>query len=324
LEYRRVADSDLEVSTVGLGTVDFGARLDEAAAREVIAKALDEGITFFDTGDNYNEGLSEEILGRALSGRRDDVVVATKFTGGNQRFRSDGSRAHVIDACEGSLRRLGVECIDLYSMHHPDPDTPIEETLLALDELVRQGKIRHIGTSNFSGWQIAEASHTAAKHGSARFIGCQMEWNLLKRHVEDEIVPACRHYDVSIMPFYPIASGLLTGKYTRGRAYPKGSRFADVDYYAQVASAGNFAKVEALTDFAEARGHSLLELAMSWLSGREGVSTVLVGASSPDQLERNANAVNWKLTADERSTIDGLLSELQDQDKGALPFNYVR
>jgi len=316
-----VADSDLEVSTVGLGTVDFGARLDEATAREVVAKALDEGITFFDTGDNYNEGRSEEILGRALRERRDEVVIATKFTGGNRRFRADGSRAHVIEACEGSLRRLGIERIDLYSMHHPDPDTPIEETLQALDELVCAGKIRHIGMSNFFGWQIADADHTAAKLGSARFTVCQMEWNLLKRHVEDEVVPACRHYDVSVMPFYPIASGLLTGKYARGRAYPKGSRFADVDYYARVASEGNFAKVEALTNFAEAHGHSLLELAMSWLSGQPGVSTVLIGASSPDQLERNATAVDWKLTSEERSTVDGLLTGIQDQ--GVLPFNHV-
>jgi aryl-alcohol dehydrogenase-like predicted oxidoreductase len=321
LEYRQVASSDLEVSCVGLGTVDFGARLDETSAREVVAKALDEGITFFDTGDNYNEGRSEEILGRALREHRSEVVVATKFTGGSRRYSADGSHKHVIEACEGSLRRLGVECIDLYAMHHPDPETPIEETLRALGELVDQGKVRHVGTSNFFGWQIAEASHTAANLGTPRFIGCQMEWNLLKRHVEDEVVPACRHYDVSIMPFYPIASGLLTGKYTRGRAYPKGSRFADVEYYAQVASAGNFTKVEALSDFAQTRGRSLLELAMSWLAGQAGVSTVLVGARSVDQLERNASAVSWKLTAEERSTIDALLAEVHDP--GGLPFNRV-
>jgi len=319
LDYRQVANSDLNVSTVGLGTVDFGARLDETTARGVVAKALDEGITFFDTGDNYNDGRSEEILGRALREHRAAAVVATKFTGGDRRYRADGSRAHVIEACEGSLRRLGVECIDLYTMHHPDPDTPIEETLLALGELIREGKVRHIGTSNFSGWQIAEASHTAANLDTPGFIGCQMEWNLLKRHVEDEVVPACRHYGVSVMPFYPIASGLLTGKYARGRAYPEGSRFADVDYYAQIASAGNFAKVEALSDFAEARGHSLLELAMSWLSGQEGVSTVLVGASSADQLERNAMAVNWKLSEDDRAAIDSLLEDLRDPS--GRPFN---
>jgi aryl-alcohol dehydrogenase-like predicted oxidoreductase len=321
LEYRNVANSALEVSSVGLGTVDFGARLDEQTAGKIVAKALDEGITFFDTGDNYNEGLSEEILGRALRAHRKDVVVATKFTGGDRSYRADGSRAHVIEACEGSLRRLGVECIDLYAMHHPDPDTPIEETLHALGELVAQGKVRHLGISNFAGWQIAEASHVAENIDGPRFVGCQMEWNLLKRHVEDEIVPACRHYDVSIMPFYPIASGLLTGKYRRGQAFPAGSRFADVDYYAKVASTGNFEKVEALADFAEARGHSLLELAMSWLAGQQGVSTVLVGASSADQLERNARAADWKLTEDDRTAIDAMLEDLRDSS--ALPFNHV-
>lgn len=322
MQYRKVANSDLEVSTVGLGTVDFGARLDEAAAKKLVAKALERGITFFDTGDNYNEGRSEEILGRALRPHRESVVITTKFTGGNRRFRADGSRSHVIAACEGSLRRLGVQCIDLYTMHHPDPDTPIEETLEALAELVRQGKVRHLAASNFFGWQIAEADHTAARLEIPRFIACQMEWNLLKRHVETEIVPACRHYEVSVMPFYPIASGLLTGKYTREKAFPMGSRFADVDFYAKVASANNFAKVEALTGFAEERGHSLLELAMSWLSGQRGVSTVLVGASSPEQLELNASACDWDLTTDERTTIDALLEDVLDP--GTLPFNYMR
>ncbi len=320
METRRVGNSDLAVSAIGLGTVDFGGRLEESKTRTVVAKALDEGIRFFDTGDNYNQGRSEEILGRALRGHRDEVVVATKFTGGSQRYRADGSRSHVLAACEGSLRRLGVECIDLYAMHHPDSDTPIEETLLALGELVAEGKVRYIGISNFMGWQIAEASHTAERLASPRFIGCQMEWNLLARHVEDEVVSACRHYDVGIMPFYPIASGLLTGKYTRDRAYPRGSRFADVDYYARIASADNFAKVEALTEFAEARGHSLLELAMSWLSGQPGVSTVLVGASSADQLERNANAIDWKLTAEDREAIDTLLEAFRG--RSPMPFNH--
>jgi aryl-alcohol dehydrogenase-like predicted oxidoreductase len=307
---------------VGLGTVDFGARLDEASARGLVAAALDEGITFFDTGDNYNDGRSEEILGRALRERRGDVVVSTKFTGGTRPFRADGSRRHVIEACEGSLRRLGIDCIDLYTMHHPDPDTPIEETLLALDELARQGKVRHVGSSNFFGWQIAEADHTAARAKTPRFIACQMEWNLLKRHVEDEIVPACRHYDVSILPFYPIAAGLLTGRYSRERAFPSGSRFADNEFYARVASPGNFAKVEKLRAYAEARGHSLLELALSWLAGQAGVSTVLVGASRPDQLRRNTAAVGWKLTRDERSAIDALLED--PDDSGTVPFNKPR
>ena len=318
MEYRRVANSELRVSAVGLGTVDFGERLDRAAAGELVAAAADAGITFYDTGDNYNDGRSEEILGQAIRERRHEVVICTKFTG-RDRFRADGSRRHVIEACEGSLRRLGIDCIDLYTMHHPDPNTPIEETLLALDQLVRQGKVRYVGASNFFGWQIAEAYHTAEILNAARFISCQMEWNLLKRHVEDEIVPACRHYDVSIMPFYPIASGLLTGKYRRGQAFPTGSRLAGNDFYARIASPGNLAKVEQLSGFAAAHGHSLLELAMSWLAGQPGVSTVLVGATHVNQLQRNAAAVGWKLDAEDLAAIDTLLEDLRNP--GEDPFN---
>lgn len=318
MELRTVAKSELQVSAVGLGTVDFGERLDAAASEAIVTAALEEGINLFDTGDNYNAGRSEEILGKAIRGRRHEVVVSTKFTG-RDGFRSDGSRDYVIEACEGSLRRLGIDCIDLYTMHHPDPETPIEETLRALEELVQSGKVSYVGSSNFFGWQVAEADHLASALGTSRFVAAQMEWNLLKRHVEDEIVPACRHYDVSIMPFYPIASGLLTGKYARDRHYPVGSRFADVEFYARVASAGNFDKVEKLTAFAEERGHSLLELAMSWLSAQPGVCSVLVGASCTEQLQRNAAAVGWKLGDEEFATIDGLLEDIRNP--GELPFN---
>jgi aryl-alcohol dehydrogenase-like predicted oxidoreductase len=308
----------LQVSAVGLGTVDFGRRLDAAKAQELVSAAIDSGITLFDTGDNYNDGRSEEILGKAIRGNRDDVVVSTKFTG-RDRFRSDGSWQYVIEACEGSLRRLGIDCIDLYTMHHPDPDTPIEETLLALEELIRQGKVRTIGSSNFAGWQVAEADHTATAANTSRFVACQMEWNLLKRHVEDEIVPACRHYDVSVMPFYPIASGLLTGKYRKDQSFPIGTRLADVDFYARVASSENLKKVEKLISFAEARSHSILDLAMSWLSGQGGVSSVLVGASSVGQLEKNAAAIGWKLSRADRDEIDGLLEG--PRNPGEVPFN---
>ena len=299
--------------------MDFGARLDEASATAVVRKARGEGVTLFDTGDNYSDGRSEEILGRALRGERAEVVVSTKFTGGDRPFRADGSRSHVIEACEGSLRRLGVDVIDLYTMQHPAPDTPIEETLEALDELVRQGKVRHLGSSNFMGWQVAEADHTAKVAGIPRFIACQQEWNLLKRHIEDEIVPACRHYDVGLMPFYPIASGMLTGKYDRKHDYPAGSRFADVDFYARTASDANFRNVERLTEFAEARGHTLLELAMSWLAGQPGVSSVLVGASRPDQLAQNIASIGWDIGTEDRTAIDRLLAE--ELDPGQQPFN---
>ena len=318
MEYRAVANSDLQVSAVGLGTVEFGERLDASRSQELVSAAIDLGITLFDTGDNYNNGRSEEILGKAIRGHRDEVVVSTKFTG-RDRFRSDGTREFVLEACEGSLRRLGIECIDLYTMHHPDPDTPIEETLRALEELVQQGKVRAIGASNFAGWQVAEANHMASAGNTSRFVACQMEWNLLKRHVEDEVVPACRHYNVSLMPFYPIASGLLTGKYRKGQSFPAGTRLADIEFYAKVASPANLEKVEGLIAFAAARSHSILDLALSWLAGQIGVSSVLVGASSVKQLEKNATAINWKLSKEDRDAIDHLLDDLRNP--GEVPFN---
>jgi aryl-alcohol dehydrogenase-like predicted oxidoreductase len=318
VEYKEVGQSGLTVSAIGLGTVDFGERLDAAKAQELVHAALDAGVTLFDTGDNYSEGRSEEVLGKAIQGQCDDVVISTKFTGRN-RFRSDGSRAFVLEACEGSLRRLGIDCIDLYTMHHPDPDTPIEETLRALEELVQQGKVKTLGSSNFAGWQVAEADHTAAAANTSRFAVSQMEWNLLKRHVEDEVVPACRHYDVSIMPFYPIASGLLTGKYRKGQAFPAGTRLADIDFYARVASDGNLDVVEKLIAFAEERGQSILDLAMSWLSGQPSVSSVLVGASSISQLEKNVAAIGWSLSQGEREEIDALLEDVRNA--GEVPFN---
>jgi aryl-alcohol dehydrogenase-like predicted oxidoreductase len=318
MEYRVVGGSGLKVSSIGLGTVDFGERVDAARAHGLVHAALDAGVTLFDTGDNYTDGRSEEILGAALKGCHDEVVISTKFTG-RDRFRADGSRAFVLDACEGSLRRLGIDCIDLYTMHHPDPDTPIDETLGALEELVQQGKVRTLGSSNFSGWQIAEADHTAAAANTTRFAVSQMEWNLLKRHVEDEIVPACRHYDVSIMPFYPIASGLLTGKYRQGQTFPSGTRLADIDFYARVASDGNLDKVETLIAFAEKRGHSILDLALSWLSGQPGVSSVLVGASSVGQLEKNVAAIGWSLSQEDREEIDSLVKDVRNA--GEIPFN---
>jgi aryl-alcohol dehydrogenase-like predicted oxidoreductase len=306
---RRVGRSALEVSSIGLGCVDFGGSLDEEASTGLVAAALDQGITLFDTSDNYCEGCSEEILGRALATRRQEVVIGTKFTGSVGQYRADGSREFVIRACEESLRRLGTDYIDLYTLHHPDPDTPIDETLGALDDLVGEGKVRYIGSSNLPGWQVAEAEHTARERGTQRFVAAQMEWSLLCREVEQEVVPACLHYGVGIMPFYPIASGLLTGKYRAGRGFPEGSRLATNAYYAAVATPENLERVERLIEFAAERDRSILELAMTWLAVQPGVSSILVGASRPEQIEKNVRATgDWLAEADLRA-LDTLLAK---------------
>jgi aryl-alcohol dehydrogenase-like predicted oxidoreductase len=308
MKVRKVGRSGLSVSAIGLGCVDFGNRLDRAASTKLVSAALEEGITLFDTSDNYCEGRSEEFLGRALGSRRHESIINSKFTGSVGRYRADGSRSHVIRACEESLRRLGTDYIDLYSLHHPDPSTPIEETLDALSGLVRQGKVRYLGSSNLCGWQITDAEYTArAKLGQA-FVAAQMEWNLLQREVEQDIVPACNHYGIGIMPFYPIASGLLTGKYRRGHRFPEGSRLASNKYYASVATPKNLERVERLIAFAADRGHTILELAMTWLAGRPGVASILIGASRTEQVASNVAALGDWLDDDDLAALDAIFS----------------
>lgn len=310
MEYRKVGRSGLSVSAIGLGCVDFGNRLDQAASSELVSVALDQGVTLFDTSDNYCAGRSEEILGRALGPRRHEVIINSKFTGSLGQYRANGSRGFVIRSCDESLRRLGTDYIDLYSIHHPDPDTPIEETLDTLDGLVRQGKVRYIGSSNLPGWQIADAECTARTSGGQRFVAAQMEWNLLQREVEKEIVPACNHYEIGVMPFYPIASGLLTGKYRKGESFPEGSRFAENEFYASVATPENFDRVERLIAFASERDHSMLELAMTWLGSRPGVASILVGASRGEQVKSNVAALGTWLTEDDLTALEGALADI--------------
>jgi len=308
MNHRTLGRSGLSVSAIGLGCVDFGNRLDEAASTKLVCAALEEGITLFDTSDNYCEGRSEEILGRALGSRRHESIINSKFTGSVGRYHADGSRSHVIRACEESLRRLGTDYIDLYSLHHPDPTTPIEETLDALGGLVRQGKVRYLGSSNLCGWQIADAEHTARAKFGQHFVAAQMEWNLLCREVEQDIVPACNHYGIGIMPFYPIASGLLTGKYRKGHRFPEGSRLASNQYYASVATPENLDRVERLIAFAADRGRTILELAMTWLAGRPGVVSILIGASRTEQVESNVAALGDWLGDDDLVALDAIFS----------------
>ncbi|MEV6705172.1 aldo/keto reductase [Micromonospora wenchangensis] len=314
MTYRRLGDSGLVVSVVGIGCNNFGRKLDTDGTRAVVDAALDAGITLFDTADIYGEppGGSEELLGQALKGRRDDVVLATKFGmsmgGRNGRdFGVRGSRRYVVRAVEASLRRLGTDHIDLYQLHEPDPDTPVDETLAALDDLVRAGKVRYLGNSNFSGWQIADADWTAKTRGLTRFISAQNHYNLLHRDAEVEIVPACERFGLGLLPFFPLANGLLTGKYRRDSAPPAGSRLAGGGRYAERLAAARWDTIEALEAYAAQRGLTLLQVAIGGLAARPAVASVIAGATTAEQVRANAAAGGWQPTDDDLDALDALL-----------------
>jgi aryl-alcohol dehydrogenase-like predicted oxidoreductase len=297
METKPLGRSGLRVSVVGLGCNNFGQRCDQAQTRAVVAKALDLGVTLFDTADVYGGGgVSEEYLGKALESRRADVVVATKFgMPMGEGWKRGGSRRWLVRACEDSLRRLGTDWIDLYQIHFPDAQTPIEETLRALDDLVRQGKVRYLGCSNFSGWQVVEAAWTARNGSLTPFVSAQNFYNLLERNVERELVPACNAYGLGVLPYFPLASGLLTGKYQRGESAPAGTRLSAPRFKGAL-NDKNFDKVEKLAAFAAEAGHSLLELAIGWLASQSHVPSVIAGATQPEQVEANVRAAEWKLT----------------------------
>ncbi|MEX1008608.1 MAG: aldo/keto reductase [Acidimicrobiia bacterium] len=305
METRVLGGDGPSVSVVGLGCNNFGMKIDEDAARDVVHAALDAGITHFDTAEMYGGGRSEEFLGAALAARRDGVVIATKFSPrpADEAYAPGALRKRIHDACESSLRRLGTDRIDLYYQHYPDPEGPVDETLQALHDLVKDGKVLHLASSNVSAEQVEAAAGVAEARAFARFVATQIEWNLLARGVEAEVVPAARRANVGIVPYFPLASGMLTGKYKRGEEFPEGSRFAVMAYFASVANDANFDRVEALTEFAEARGHSMLELAIAWLAAQEGVGTVICGATTPEQVRANAAAAAWQLTADDLAAI---------------------
>jgi aryl-alcohol dehydrogenase-like predicted oxidoreductase len=310
MEHRALGKSGLQVSVAGLGCNNFGIRIDAEKTRAVVGRALDEGVTLFDTADIYGgRGKSEELLGQALGERRKDVIVATKFgmPMGDGPHMCGGSRRYIINAAEASLRRLGTDYIDLYQIHQPDPATPQEETLETLDALVSSGKVRYIGCSNFSGWQLADAMWISRSGGLASYISAQNLYNLLDRRVERELAPACRHYGVGILPYFPLASGFLTGKYRRGSEPPQGTRLALMRPMAdRVLTAQNFATLERLEDFARSHGHTMLELATSWLAEQPQVASVISGATSPEQVSENVKAVGWRLSPDELAEIDKL------------------
>lgn len=310
MEFRHLGRSGLEVSLVGLGCNNFGMRCDFEQSKAVVHRALDLGITLFDTADVYGGGgRSEEFLGKILKGHREKVVIATKFgmKMGEGPHRMGASRKYIMQAVEDSLRRLDTDYIDLYQVHRPDPHTPIEETLRALDDLVRQGKVRYIGHSNFAGWQTAEAHFVAQRLNATPFISAQNEYNLLDRRIEQELVPACNAYGLSILPYFPLASGFLTGKYRKGEELPAGTRLANAGpMAARVLTDRNFEVLEKLEAFAQARGKGMVDLAIGWLASQPHVGSVIAGATRPEQVDQNVAAAEWRLTADELAEVDAI------------------
>jgi aryl-alcohol dehydrogenase-like predicted oxidoreductase len=309
VELRNLGTSGLRVSAVGLGCNNLGGRLDPSSSRNVVQAALANGITLFDTADRYPLnafGKSEELLGDALGRRRADVVVATKFglPMDAAGLLSGASRRYIMSAVDASLRRLKTDWIDLYQVHSPDPLTPIEETICALDDLITQGKVRYAAVSNFAAWQVTEAVWTAKSLNRTTFIACQDEYSLLARDIERELVPAMLAHGLGFLPYFPLASGLLSGKY-RGGARPAGARLTTAKSLMDVfLNDKNIATAEALGAFAEARGHTLLELAFSWLLSRPTVASVIAGASNAEQIAQNVNAATWALSPEELVEID--------------------
>lgn len=313
LQQRNLGRSGLTVSAVGLGCNNFGGRIDLAATRAVVHAALDLGITFFDTSDTYGErGASEEYLGRALVGQRHDIVLATKFARPmDPEGRLQGaSRRYIMSAVEASLKRLNTDYIDLYQQHIADPKTPIEETLRALDDLVRHGKVRYVGCSTLSAWQVVEAHWTATHLRLQRFVACQERYSLLERELDQQLMPVIQSYGLGLVPFSPLANGLLTGKYRRNAPLPAGARLAVTERLAErYLTAENWAMAERLSDFCEARGHSLLELAFSWLLHRPAVASVIAGATTPEQVAANVRAAGWALSREDMDEIDRLTAK---------------
>jgi aryl-alcohol dehydrogenase-like predicted oxidoreductase len=336
MQYRNVGRSGLLVSAIGLGCDNFGWRCDPNETAAIVQRAFDLGVNLFDTADLYGpDGLSEQYLGKALKGFRDDVILATKFVGHSGSSPSPlhmgSSRRHIMNAVEASLRRLDTDYIDLYQLHFPHPGAPIDETLRALDDLVRAGKVRYIGTSNFTGWQIADASWTARTEHLTRFVSAQNAYNLLDRQIEKELVPACVQHGVGILAYFALASGFLTGKYRPGENKPDGARLSSGEPTTgnlvgipdavirasnpevlrwvtptSIFNPRNYEQLAKLVAFAQARDHTVLELAIAWLATRPALSSVLVGATRPEQVEQSARAAEWQLTDDEVAELDEL------------------
>jgi aryl-alcohol dehydrogenase-like predicted oxidoreductase len=307
MEYRRLGRSGLKVSEIGLGGNNFGGRADEESSLNIINHALEMGINFVDTADMYAQGRSEELVGKAVNGKRSQVVIATKFgyPGSVGPSEQRGSRNYILRAVDASLRRLNTDYIDLYYIHYPDSETPIEETLRALDDLVRTGKVRYIGCSNFAAWQLCEALWTSKLNNLESFVTVQSKYSLLDRSIERELVPCCQNYNTGVVPWGPLASGFLTGKYHRGQEVPIGARLANPpSIYRDVLTDANFDKLAELETFAGERGHSVAELAIAWLLSHPWLGSVIAGAMNIEQLSASVASADWKLTMEDIIELD--------------------
>jgi len=311
VEYRNLGNSGLQVSVVGLGCNNFGRRVDAAGTKAVVDKAIDMGITFFDTADSYGpRGLSEEYLAPALKPHRRNLVIATKSASpmGEGPYWGGASRKYLMTALEDCLRRLDTDYIDLYQMHRWDARTPVEETMRALDDMVRSGKVRYIGNSNYAGWQVAEAAWLARSEHLTPFISAQNQYSLLERGIERELVPACNHYGLRIIPFSPLAGGFLTGKYRPGEPPPEGARLTGMGAMAErILNERNYGTLMKLEKFAGRSGNSMTDLAIGWLASQKHVGSVIAGATKPEQVEANAKAAEYKLSPEDLKEIDEVL-----------------
>ena len=309
MEYRQLGHSGLEVSLVGLGTNNFGRRCDQDQSAAILDQALESGINFIDTANIYSAGESETHIGHWLQGKRDQVLIATKFgmDMGDGPMQQGGSRQHIMASVEASLDRLQTDCIDLYQIHRVDRRVPIEETLRALDDLVRQGKVRYIGASNFDAWHLCEAEWVARTRHLNRFVSVQNYYNLLKREIEREITPFCEAYGVGIIPYFPLESGFLTGKYRRGETPPEGARLTGSPRGDDLLTDDNFDLLDRLSAFAQERGHTLLDLAIAGLAVQPAVASIIAGATTPEQVVANVAAAKWTLSAADRDALDEIL-----------------
>jgi aryl-alcohol dehydrogenase-like predicted oxidoreductase len=312
MQYRKLGNSGLDISTVGIGTNNFGRRMDLNATQKVIHKAIDLGINFFDTSNTYGNQLSEEYIGKTITKDiRKNIIIATKFgmDMGGIPNNIGASRKHILEQVDDSLKRLNTDYIDLYQIHVPDPHTPILETLTTLNDLVRSGKVRYIGCSNFAGWQIAQAMETSRKESLEAFVSNQPEYSMLNRSIETEILPACENYKLGILPFFPLANGFLTGKYKRNQPPPSGTRLSESAESANAYfTSKNFDIIEKLEQLANDANHTVTELAISWLLSNNNVSSVISGATKTSQLEINAKAADWDLETDVFDEIEIILN----------------
>lgn len=316
MQYRRLGNSGLKVSALGLGGNNFGMRVDERDTQLIIHQALDLGINFIDTANVYGRTHSEGFIGKALAGKRSQALIATKFGRemGKEPNTGGASRKHIMDQIEASLRRLDTDFIDLYQLHIHDPETPVEETLRALDDLIRQGKVRYIGCSGVTAWQACEALWTSRMLNLNAFVSVQPHYNLLQRDVERELVPFCRSYGLGIIPYFPLESGFLTGKYRPDAPIPEGTRLASTRSFQRVLTEKNFAILERLERFAAERRREVGELAIAWLLANPTVSTVIAGATNPEQVVANARSLDWRLGPEELKEIDEIT-----RDEGTKP-----